>query len=240
MQYVTTVRSYWRRKSSSWAENYERAQAELEQLAQIAQSAYLRFKVMENLLQFYRAAGEPEKAVDYARELYVYDPRNSRFQAGFVEAVLDAALRGEAGQAELQGARTIAVQVRNKLKNGEDKVAYWDAIVQVHELSLLLNEPEKVQRALTIDGQRKRFPWMQAFTIFEAGLANRVDGVLDPKLPFDQIPEDELSDGEAVVLAQRDGELVALGKLSARIDGFAPLPDALLRSQMLPCRYRSS
>jgi hypothetical protein len=200
-------------------QNFAAGEAALKRLEKIIQSAYLRYLVMERLLEYYRDGEEPQKAIPLARELYAYNPRSRKYQSAMVDTVLVSfRMNGDVGgdmQAQLEEARQVAVGMRESLSDGQDSVALWNARVQVYELSIALGEGDKVgDRELKRHMNARRFPWFECFEVFDEALALGIPG--QTWLAPEQVPWQLLHDGQGVTFDEKNGETVVLGRLSRR------------------------
>ena len=137
-----------------WAKGDEALKA----LSKLLIGAVQKVSIKAKLAQGYREIGNATKARDLYSELYAYEPENPSYAAAYVDIVLDQVKADTATvkKEDIEKARRIAADIRNEANNNLD--LFWQASVQVQELTLALGEAKKVNDALKFNSVNQSGP----------------------------------------------------------------------------------
>ena len=137
-----------------WAKGDEALKA----LSKLLVGAVQKVSIKAKLAQGYREIGNATKARDLYSELYAYEPENPSYAAAYVDIVLDQVKADTATvkQEDIEKARRIAADIRNEADNNLD--LFWQASVQVQELTLALGDAKKVNDALKFNSVNQSGP----------------------------------------------------------------------------------
>lgn len=100
----------------------------------------------QRLAESYRAIGRPESAIPHLQQLCAQEPEEQDHRLALVLAI--HASQQPSSRAELEQARTLAVQIRAARQGTTDKAGYWEASLLVLEFSLLLGDHRLVDDTL--------------------------------------------------------------------------------------------
>ena len=137
-----------------WAKGDEAMKA----LSKLLIGAVQKVSVKGKLAQGYREIGNASKARELYSELYAYEPENPSYAAAYVDIVLDQVKADTATvkKEDIEKARRIAADIRNEADNNLD--LFWQASVQVQELTLALGDAKKVNDALKFNSVNQSGP----------------------------------------------------------------------------------
>ena len=130
---ITQFEAEMEKVKSFWP-GYEEASKALVDFKKLVRNLAYSVNIDTRLIEAYREMGELQKAVELARSLYKFDPKEPTYMATVVDGTLEAAREGVASKEALQEATEIAARLRNIAKNRSDNLNYWFASVQVLEL----------------------------------------------------------------------------------------------------------
>ena len=138
----------------SWAKGDEAMKA----LSKLLLGAVQKVSIKAKLAQGYRETGNATKARELYSELYAYEPENPAYAAAYVDIVLDQVKTDvtTVKKEDIQKARDIAADIRTGADKNLD--LFWQASVQVHELSLALGDAKKVNDALKFNSVNQSGP----------------------------------------------------------------------------------
>ena len=137
-----------------WAKGDEALKA----LSKLLISAVQKVSIKAKLAQGYREIGNATLARELYSELYAYEPENPSYAAAYVDIVLDQVKKDSATvkKEDIEKARRIAADIRNEANNNLD--LFWQASVQVQELTLALGDAKKVNDALKFNSVNQSGP----------------------------------------------------------------------------------
>ncbi len=132
------------------------ADAAMVRLDTVLRSAAQQIVIKAQLARGYRESGKSDRARDLFSELYAYDPTDPSFAAAYVDIVLDQIKGGKDVKKDAEKARDIAKGIRNDA--GKNLDLYWQASIQVAELSLALGDGKTVTEALRFNAVNQSGP----------------------------------------------------------------------------------
>jgi hypothetical protein len=128
-------------------EGWAKGEAAMKELNRLLISAVQKVSIKAKLAMGYREIGKASEARTLYSELYAYEPENPAYAAAYVDIVLDEIKSGSGTvkKDDIEKARGIARSIRNDA--GRNLELFWQASVQVMELSLALGD------AATVNGE---------------------------------------------------------------------------------------
>lgn len=145
-------------KSKLGADGWAKGEAAIKALDKLLVSSLQKVNNKAKLAQGYRETGDAVKARELYSELYAYEPENPAYAAAFVDIVLDQVRTDPAkvNKDEIDKAREIARGIRNDAGTNLD--LFWQASVQVMELSLALGDAKTVNESLKFNAVNQSGP----------------------------------------------------------------------------------
>ena len=145
-------------KTKLGAEGWTAADTAMKQLDKLLTASVQKLTIKARLAQGYRESGNAAKAQELYSELYNYDPANPTYAAAYVDIVIDSIKKGTPAveKAAIEKARDIARSIRNDA--GKNLDLYWQADIQVMELSLALGDSKEVNDRLNFNAVNRSRP----------------------------------------------------------------------------------